>query len=65
MGMGLLGLGLGLIWDELYRHAPQNTAPGYVRFCITFSESITIILSLALATYEADRLTVPVVHKVE
>jgi hypothetical protein len=65
--MGLLGLGLGLIWDELYRHTPQNTAPGYVRFCATFSaESVTIGgLSFALAAYKADRLTVPIVHEVK
>jgi hypothetical protein len=65
MGMGLLELGLGLIWNELYRHTPQNTAPGYVRFCTTLSESVTIELSFALAAYEADRLTVPIVHEVK
>jgi hypothetical protein len=59
MGMGLLGLGLGLIWDELYRHTPQNTTPGYVRFCITLSESF------ALAAYKADRLTVPIMHEIK
>jgi hypothetical protein len=63
MGMGLLEL--GLIWDELYRHTPQNTAPGYVRFCIALSESVTIGLSFALAAYKADRLTVPIMHEVK
>jgi hypothetical protein len=63
MGMGLLGL--GLIWDQLYRHTPQNTAPGYVRFCTTLSESVTIRLSFAFAAYKADRLTVPIVHEVK
>jgi hypothetical protein len=65
MGMGLLGLGLGLICDELYRHTPQNTAPGYVRFCITLSKSVTIGWSFALAAYKAHRLTVPIVHEVK
>jgi len=60
-----LGLGLGLICNELYRHTPQNTAPGYIRFCITLSESVTIGLSFALAAYKADRLTVPIVHEVK
>ena len=65
--MGLLGLGLGLVFDKLYRHTPQNTAPGYVRFCITLSKSVTAIgcLSFALAAYEADRLAVPIVHEVK
>ena len=63
MGMGLLGL--GLICDELYRHTPQNTAPGCVRFCITLSDSVTIGLSFALAAYKADRLTVPIMHEVK
>jgi hypothetical protein len=62
MGMEL---GLGLIWDELYRHTPQNTAPGYVRFCITLSEFVTIGHSFALAAYKTDRLTVPIVHEVK
>jgi hypothetical protein len=67
MGRGLLGLGLGLIWDELDRHTPQNAAPGYVRFCTTLSsESVTIGgLSFALAAYKADRLTVPIMHEVK
>jgi hypothetical protein len=59
--MGLLGL----IWEELYRHTPQNTAPGHVRFCVTLSESVTIGRSFALAAHKADRLTVPIVHEVK
>jgi hypothetical protein len=58
-----LGLRLRLIWDELYLHAPQDAAPGYIRFGVTLSA--TIDLPLALAAHEADRLTVPIVHEVE
>ena len=61
--MGLLGL--GLIWDELYRHTPQNPAPGYVRFRTTLSKSVTVGLSFALAAYKADRLTIPIMHEVK
>jgi hypothetical protein len=64
--LGVLGMGLlGLIWDELYRHAPQNTAPWHVRFYVTLSESVTIGRSFALAAHKADRLTVPIVHEVK
>jgi hypothetical protein len=61
--MGLLRLRLRLIWDKFYHHAPQNTAPGYVRFSIALS--VTIGLLFALAAHEADGLTVPIVYKVK
>ena len=52
-----------LVRDQLNRHAPQYTAPGCVRLCIALT--LTLALSFALTTYEADRLTVPIVHQVE
>jgi hypothetical protein len=64
LGVGLLQLRLRLIWDELDLHAPQNAAPRHVRFSIAQS-SIIIGLSFALAAYEADRLTVPIIHEVK
>jgi hypothetical protein len=60
-----LGVGLGLIvWDELYGHTPQHTAPRYVRVCIALF-TIAIAVMSALAAYEADRLTIPIMHQVE
>jgi hypothetical protein len=62
-----LGVGLGLlVWDELYSYTPQHTAPGYVRVRIAlFTIAIAIAVTSALAAYEADRLTIPIMHQVE
>jgi hypothetical protein len=58
-----VGLGL-LVRDELYGHTPQYTAPGYVRVSIALF-TIAIAVTSALAAYETDRLTIPIMHQVE
>ncbi|KAI0301635.1 hypothetical protein B0F90DRAFT_324051 [Multifurca ochricompacta] len=66
---GRLGLSL-MVWQffvrgGLYRYAPQNATPRYVRTMPFAFFFFGLNLTLALAAYETNWLTIPIMHEIK